>query len=159
MVDLTVFCDPTNGRYDLSTPWVYKGWRYATDGRICVREPAPGEPDTGEFRTPSTSTFSPGKRPRAQEYFAKFSNRGFTKEWPEADCGWCPRCGQNEPTIIAGRRITRELVKRIALLGEVKFKKAGRPDEALAFIDEHGRQGLVMPLFFIEAATAGEKGA
>lgn len=42
-IDLTPFCDP-DGEY-LATPWVKDGWRYATDGRVCVRVLADGEPN------------------------------------------------------------------------------------------------------------------
>lgn len=46
-IDLTPFCDPdTSSRYALDQPWVVDGWRYATDGRIMVRIPATGEPDS-----------------------------------------------------------------------------------------------------------------
>lgn len=46
-IDLTPFCDPdTSSRYALDQPWVVDGWRYATDGKVLVRVPATGEPDT-----------------------------------------------------------------------------------------------------------------
>lgn len=47
-IDLTPFCSPADGEWTshLSAPFVARGYRYATDGRILVRVPAPGEPDT-----------------------------------------------------------------------------------------------------------------
>lgn len=38
-MDITTFCAEEDGRYPLSKPWVKGGWRYATNGRIAVREP------------------------------------------------------------------------------------------------------------------------
>lgn len=44
--DITPFCAEEAGRFLIERPWVKDGWRYATDGCVCVRVPAPGEPDT-----------------------------------------------------------------------------------------------------------------
>ena len=173
MVDLNVFCDPMTdrpeSRYDLSTPWVYEGWRYATDGRICVREPAPGEPSAPDVRAFGSNK---GKRPRAHDYFAAFPKNGFTGDWPAAEygeepctaCGGedkceCSGCGalhecekchgrkrEYKASMIAGRRIAGRLVVRIGLLDGVKFRSAGDKEDAICFIDAHGRQGKVMPM-------------
>lgn len=171
-IDLSVFCDPTTGattRYDLATPWVFDGWRYATEGKILVREPAPGEPSAGDIRAFGSNE---GKRPRAHEFFDTFPPDGFIQDWPAVEygeepceaCGGkekcrCSRCGaQHEcqecngrgrelkDTMIAGRLFAGWAVARIGLLDRVKFRTAGRPDEALAFIADGGRQGLVMPI-------------
>ena len=137
MVDLNVFCDPSSeptARYDLSTPWVYDGWRYATDDRICVRELAPGEPSSPDARASGSNV---GKRPRAHELFAKFPKKGFTRDWPTG----------GEETMIAGRRIAGWAVARIGLLDGVKFRPdRGSEEDAICFIDAHGRQGKVMPM-------------
>lgn len=44
-MDIKKFCADADGRFPLSKPWVKDGWRYATDGRIAVREPT-DEPDS-----------------------------------------------------------------------------------------------------------------
>ncbi len=45
-IDLQPFCDDDpHGRYNLCEPWVFNGKRIATDGRVLVVVPAPGEPD------------------------------------------------------------------------------------------------------------------
>lgn len=46
--DLTPFCADERGRYAIDRPWVNSGWRYATDGRLVVRVPAPGAHDEPE---------------------------------------------------------------------------------------------------------------
>jgi len=49
-VDLKRFCaSETYGEHTFGEPFVVGGWRYATDGRIAVRVPAPGEPDAERF--------------------------------------------------------------------------------------------------------------
>lgn len=45
---LGAFCGEPDARYFMQLPYVQCGWRYATDGRIVVRVPSPGEPDTPE---------------------------------------------------------------------------------------------------------------
>lgn len=45
-IDLTKFCGKASSAYPFAEPFVAGGWRYATDGRICVRVPAAGEPDS-----------------------------------------------------------------------------------------------------------------
>ena len=36
-INLQKFCGEDGGRYEMSHPWVFNGWKYATDGIICVR--------------------------------------------------------------------------------------------------------------------------
>lgn len=58
-IDLKVFCDPDSQRYDLSTPYVQNGWKYATDTRVAVRVEARGEPDTvSERKLPTASVLN-----------------------------------------------------------------------------------------------------
>jgi hypothetical protein len=45
-IDMTKFCASEEGRYSFTKPFVRDGKRYATDGRICVRVDAAGEPNT-----------------------------------------------------------------------------------------------------------------
>lgn len=61
-IDLTPFCDPDSPRYNLSAPFVRKGWKYGTDSRICVRIPT-NEPDT-------VKPTQGGNLPAAYELFA-----------------------------------------------------------------------------------------
>ena len=37
-MDITKFCAEEDGRYPISKPWIHDGWKYATDGRIIVRQ-------------------------------------------------------------------------------------------------------------------------
>ncbi len=101
-IDLKPFCDYEDGRYALTTPWVKGGWRYATDGRICVRTPTT-EPDSPKYNEDGL------KRPDAAGLFSRFPDSGFYElpatldeetsrdedAWRECDCAeWiqCPRC-------------------------------------------------------------------
>jgi hypothetical protein len=57
-MNLQVFCDADMGedsRYYLSVPWVQGGWQYACNGRICVRIPANGQPNTEGRKVPSAA--------------------------------------------------------------------------------------------------------
>lgn len=64
-IDLTPFCsDDPHCRYAIDKPWVIDGWRNATDGKIIVRVPAPGEPnytvtEPGRGRCPKTDDVLP----------------------------------------------------------------------------------------------------
>lgn len=69
-IDLQPFCDTEDVRYALSTPWVKGGWRYATDGRICVRV------TTDEADSP-TYNEDGLKRPGADRLFDDFPPDGF----------------------------------------------------------------------------------
>ena len=88
-VDLKAFCAPTDecGVYVLHETFVMAGWRYALNGCIAVRVPAPGEPDTvGKRlpRDPALSVFRP----------SKFNAEKCTVRFPEHD-GTCftVKCG------------------------------------------------------------------
>lgn len=75
--DLTRICDPDCKRHDLSVPWVFGGWRYASNGRIAVRVPANGEPDT------KPNPKHPGKFPKAFEIFKLHSFSACRSKWKE----------------------------------------------------------------------------
>lgn len=67
--DLWALCVESDySRYNIGKPFIQNGWRYATDGRIAIREPAPGESD------------SEGKYPRMVELFKPAK---CTEPWPE----------------------------------------------------------------------------
>lgn len=80
--DLQPFCDNDrdSSRYGIQTPFVHHGYRYATDGRICVRVPAPGEPSTSEVepdrRVPINGLTE-------MEFITERDARSL-KPWPEA---------------------------------------------------------------------------
>lgn len=78
-IDLQPFCSTdTDGRYGIDKPWVKDGWRHATDGRICIRLPATGEPDA-----------LPEKRvPHFDEVLPPVD--GNWQPWPQVEsCGSC----------------------------------------------------------------------
>lgn len=81
-IDLQPFCAKEDWLSARAAPFVAGGWRYACDGIICVRMPAPGEPDDPiPWRTTIADLFHP---------------IGATPPWPtggevrgECDCDDC----------------------------------------------------------------------
>jgi hypothetical protein len=74
-LDLTPFLATGESRYSLTSPFVRLGHRYFTDGRVCVRVPAPGETDADVHDAFKS----------ANEVFP-VSDPGDWKPWP--DDGW-----------------------------------------------------------------------
>lgn len=170
--DLRPFCDTDDedGRYNLTTPWVFNGWQYASDGRIGVREPCTFAD------TPFQVSAGDKKRPTIEYLFEQFPS--CTQPWPAHDgekvkrkcpvckgeedvtCN-CPKCGKDhlgpcqncedgtvlvpKPLIIAGRKIAGEYCLKIQAWGDVLYCPDGQPDKSLAFVCGE-LQGLVHPL-------------
>lgn len=78
-IDLAPFCDPENTRYALDVPFVIAGWKYASDGRVCVRIP-----------TKEQDTQAPeGKKlVKADQLFSKIGGVVF-QPWPNAPIQRC----------------------------------------------------------------------
>lgn len=83
-IDLQKFCSSIDmGIYAMTSPWVRSGWRYATDARIVVRVPAPGEADT----------ISTGKKfARADVLFVPIAHWRSDAPIATADVDICPEC-------------------------------------------------------------------
>lgn len=160
MTTLNDFCDVTEGRYNLDAPWASDEWRYATDGRIAVRELNVGR-----------------KVPKAADIFTGFDPAKCTEPWPKnpavksngmvvcRGCGGtgkaqsrCPLCGSRRcmvckgtmevemmVAVIANRNIDMRCVEAIAGLGNVKFDPSGEGMDGLHFVAANGRQGIVCP--------------
>ncbi len=88
IIDLNKFClkDTDGARYALGEPFVQRGFRYATDGRVIIRLPAKGEKNTA------------GKKlPECDELFEQKFNIG-EGEFVEPVVKWipgvidCPKC-------------------------------------------------------------------
>lgn len=84
-IDLMPFCaGEDHPRKAFTRPFVFNGWRYATDGRIAVRIRALGEPDDAEI-----------KMPAAEEVFTGEGRADWTP-WPTDgfadDLATCPKC-------------------------------------------------------------------
>jgi hypothetical protein len=65
-IDLTPFCSVDETRMAINTPFVLNGWKYATDGRVCVRIKTYEPDDSNE----------PYKRPKASDLFKGFNVGG-----------------------------------------------------------------------------------
>ncbi len=169
--DLTPFCARSDSRYVISTPWVAGGWRYAADGRIAVRVPAGGEPDTVDERKlpPAGEVFArPGVDFAAcseplptGEYLVhpidrcpRCAGTGFMDSVHCEECGHLvregPRCevcggdGKGRYLAIGEHWIARRLARLIAGLPGVRWQP-GRPfDDVLPFAFDGGGQGVVM---------------
>lgn len=45
-IDWLAFCDQDSTRYALDAPWIKDGWKFATNSRVMIAVPVPGEPDS-----------------------------------------------------------------------------------------------------------------
>ena len=142
MRDISWFCDSDSDcRYALTAPWVNGGWEYATNGRIAVRQPAPGQPDVDDGK----------KRPINLDRDI-FPPASCTETWPEPH-GFQVKGIEDEPQFgivaadmdIAGRLIAGCYVLLISLLGKVQYDPSGKPEDPLRFSAE-GLEGTVMPM-------------
>jgi len=94
-IDLQPFCASEETYWLLDRPFVFNGWRYACDGRICVRVPAPGEPDD-EWPAPGEPDDEwDGGLPK-KVFSSMFHSVSATAPWPtdgevrgECECGDC----------------------------------------------------------------------
>jgi hypothetical protein len=119
-IDLTRFCAEEN-RFAaaMDRPWVNGGWRYACDGRIGVRVPAPSEADS---KPPFGLRFPP-----AAEIFAPVSWEGLKlSPWPEdgwvdgkTPCWGCDGTG----------RVERQTCQRCEGKGEIECGECGHDYE------------------------------
>ena len=88
-INLLEFCEPESYRYDLASPFVQSGHMIATDRRILIRLPAPGDLGAGEERRiPDLTIFD----------WSAFDCRGW-KPWPSLKleeygtyCSSCRTC-------------------------------------------------------------------
>ena len=127
-LDLSPFCDSKDdSRYSLGTPWIDDGWQYATDSRVCVRQPTTKRPpDDGQ------------RRPKVDSLFANFPR--CVEKWPAHDGVKarrpCQKCEEVVPRmlVIGGRMIACEYCLNIHALGDVLHGPDGPPDEPVAFV-------------------------
>jgi len=137
---LLAFCGSKAERYDLDKPWVFHGWRYATNGRIAVREPTT-KPDTDDGR----------KRPRTTyQLFHNFPT--CTHAWPhhdgtvEYDVPASPRgIASLAPLIVSRYRIRGESCRLIEALGDVHYAAKSRTRDVVKFTSG-ALQGVVAVL-------------
>ena len=164
--DISLFCDPTEKRWNLATPWVQFGWRYACYAvAIVVRVPANGaveSPLAGERRPKALSLFkdfpvhscvhplSPivfGDRPclRCRASGCDANDQG------DAIKGTvCPVClGERwraENQVIDGWEFSGTLLQRIATLPGLRISQKADGKTGLAVVAAGGLQGRIMPL-------------
>lgn len=139
--DLTPFCSPDKTTYDhyvLDSPWIHNGWQYATDGRICVRQPT------------LQPTIDDVHRPAVAHLFRNFP--ACLQPWPKHDGEVvevdCSRCGMRapKPITLAGRKIAGRYCVKIQALGDVQYGPVGEYNEPLSLVCGE-LQGLVHGLF------------
>jgi len=79
-------------KWDIAFPWIKNGWKVATDARICIRLPAPGEMDTDSItRFPETEDALFGKFDATKCDTPFPPHSGETKE---ITCGECKGTGK-----------------------------------------------------------------
>lgn len=108
-IDLQPFCAKENARWYRDKPFFKDGFIYATDARILVRLPAPGEPDTPDapalndvdLSMPEQATPWPQSEPIFYEdTCAACEGDGFVGRVECSDCQGegevdCPHCGND----------------------------------------------------------------
>lgn len=166
-MNLQPFCSVDETRMAICTPFVFNGWKYATDGRICVRIQTDEPDDSNE----------PCKRPNAAMLFKGFNVDGLEAfEIPTLDgvklikcegCGGageqtcdmghdheCPDCdgdGHYEEwpkKEIGGHLFSERHLSKIVNLPGLQFFAQSANMEALkpAFFTFDNGQGLLMPI-------------
>ena len=133
MIDISVFSESSSSHRIAASPWIRDEWRYATDGKIVVRQPARGEanseldPVTTKSALILVGAF--GDFPVGPWIEWGFPNRpGFSQRGPAAISGFLD-CRLRR--WIPGLKYHAICLVRIG---------------ALAFIGDESLQGLVMPL-------------
>lgn len=167
-MDLQDFCSVDETRMGINTPFVRDGWKYATDGRICVRIPT-NEPDDSN---------EPHKRPDAAAIFQGFDVTGLVpfvipelqgvkdKKCPSCngyghstcdhghqhECDDCDETGVIEEwpkADIGGNDFSERYLSKIVNLPGLQFFAKSANMEALKpafFTFGEGGQGLLMPI-------------
>lgn len=139
MIDLELFCETDQDtRYAVQSPWNHRGYKYATDGRIIVRQPTT-EPDASDGLM----------RPNVESIFKPFAP---TEPWPEIVpleecdnvqkvCALAIRLHE-----IGGRKIQGVYAAMIQTLGLVMYDPRGTPYDMIRFCATDGIEGCVMPV-------------
>lgn len=166
-IDLTPFCSVDETRMAINTPFVFNGWKYATDGRVCVRVPTDEPDDSNE----------PYKRPDASDLFKGFDVSGLeTFVIPTLDGVQekrCPSCNGNGYSIcdhghdhecedcdktgvleewpkkeIGGQTFSERYLAKVVNLPGLQFFAQSANMEALkpAFFTFDNGQGLLLPI-------------
>lgn len=93
-IDLMPFCYPDgDARYAIREPFVRKGVKYATDGRMLVAVPSPDEPNSPD-QSPTGSRI---KYPNCAEIFVGFDTVKSWHEFPSpSSCRECNGVGRLE---------------------------------------------------------------
>ncbi len=156
-IDLKIFCAVPGLRKEICNPFSYGGWRYATNGKICVRIPA--------AKKHKRITGSPD----AAFLFKKFPERGFRLLYPrlhDEQVTMCDEChGMGGETIdgdweecrfclgcswqfrLAGQTYQNQFLFKILTLPKPRFHfRRSCTGRKLYFISGGGLQGLLMPL-------------
>ncbi len=160
-IDLTGFCGmQPKSRYAIDAPWIHNGWRYASDGAIAVRVPAPGEPDT----VPPEGKLLPDEC--LAEVFASFpACTALLSELAHTKCRTCEGTGQHTcmcatlhtcgvcggsgkviaESLIGERWIAARYLVMLVALPDLRISIDGDSDSGMYFVSGE-LQGMVLPL-------------
>ena len=120
------FCCDDNLKYDLSNPFVIDGWKYATDGRVTVREPTTARNTKGR-QLPSAEIM-------AVLFSEDFQRRkDFTRILSERNKDIQKFCGYWPSVVLDGRVFDSKYLVMIHAIGSVKYKPGSDGRHKIAF--------------------------
>lgn len=144
---------------DLDRPFVRRGWKYATDGAICIRMPAPNEPDTTARIpdvVPTLFLVWPdewGPWPSIEQLVLttcqECEGTGLDpEEAPGTPCFACRglKMRLDGSVQLGARLIGGRYMQLISTLKDVRYCRYGGSDEPLRFEFAGNGMGIVMPV-------------
>lgn len=158
---LKLFCGREDTKYTFTRPFNKGQWRYATDGRICVRAWTDAPDDEGKFppadglfnQTPMPTDWRDWPEPLYREGWEKCSR---CEGYGVTDRGkTCARCEGNGLVLmpvleVSARKVALRYDKLIRSLPEPKygdaFREADDPADKPLWFKFGGGEGLVMGL-------------
>lgn len=164
-MDLQPFCSVDECRMAINTPFAFNGWKYATDGRICVRIQT-GEPDDSSepYKRPDASALFKGFGVDGLEAFKipaidgvrekrcpSCNGNGYSTCDHDHECEDCDKTGVLEEwpkKEIGGQIFSERYLSKIINLPGLKFFARSADVETLkpAFFTFDNGQGLLMPI-------------
>lgn len=150
-IDLKPFCGE-DGRYNFGKPFNQDGHYCASDGKILIRIPNPGIPDTPDIKVPKVNSlrwpdtenavmhpWSPAEYRFTKQVLAT----GKDEDGDDTDTiGWMP---EPRSIMLAAQRINSEYHYLISQLPNVKYLPGVRPLDPIFFTFDGG-DGLLMPM-------------
>jgi hypothetical protein len=165
---MTAFCATEKGKsLDLTTPFTLDGWRYATDGYVCIRVPTSKRRPSAPEKTPDVlklpwgALASPALRPwKATDAYRDFDECSSCEGEEYVACHACH--GKREAWQVVryridGRIVQRRFFGRVAGLPGVQLATHAILTDHVGFTFADGGQGLVVPMLEDKLENVGER--